>query len=582
MSKISNTTSYPTKENPLGTDYVIGTDDSSKETKTFTLQSIANLYSGSGAGTVTSVGLGGGTTGLIITSDTTNPITTTGTFTLSGTLALANGGTGLSSLGTRSQVMSVNAAATGLEFTDPKVIETIEANEAISKGDPLYIVSWNNGTSTAVVGKADASNSAKMPCVGLAQENLTQGATGEMMVVGLMDQVNVNAIPSSGSNPLVNDVIYVASGGGLTSIKPIGTNLIQNIAIVVNASAQGTLQITTIGRTNDLPNLPEGSIWLGNSNGVPSALGIGTNTYVLTSNGTTASWQSSSGTGTVTGTGTANTLSKWSTGGTGIEDSTITDTGSIVSIGNPTVLKGDGTTNGNASNLKLNCSNNNHYVEFIGPNHSGSPASYSITLPNKIATQSAVSGGRVLEVNSSGVGNWINTPAGSTAGHTIIDMADADTVTSAGGVNATYLMTTTVDSDFTASSIKLQFEQVPTTTTIEVGIYTYVEQGINSTTSNARLGHGSSNGSTTKRKVISLTADDGPGLALTAGTNYVVALRCVGGNSGSGVFAASGKLSNVDYAATIDGNPALPIELKTGEYGNTFTATAIRPALTIY
>jgi len=295
MAKISNTTSYP-NATPAANDYVIGTDiDDNNATKTFKLQEIANLYAGSGSGTVTSVGLDGGATGLTITSDTTNPITTTGTFTLGGTLAVANGGTGLSALGTRSQVMSVNNGATGLEFADPKVIETIEANENLVKGDPLYIVSWNNGTSTAVVGKADASDSNKMPCVGLAQENLTTGATGEMMVVGLMDQVDVNAIPSSGPNPLVNDVIYVASGGGLTSIKPTGTNLIQNIAIVVNASAQGTLQITAIGRTNDLPNLPEGSIWLGDSNGVPSALGIGANTYVLTSNGTTASWAAATG-----------------------------------------------------------------------------------------------------------------------------------------------------------------------------------------------------------------------------------------------------------------------------------------------
>jgi len=98
MAKISNTNTYPTKASPSSTDYVIGTDASSKETKTFTLQSIANLYGGSGSGTVTSVGLDGGTTGITITSDTTNPITTTGTFTLGGTLAVANGGTGLTSL----------------------------------------------------------------------------------------------------------------------------------------------------------------------------------------------------------------------------------------------------------------------------------------------------------------------------------------------------------------------------------------------------------------------------------------------------------------------------------------------------
>lgn len=519
MAKISNTITYPTKASPSSTDYVIGTDASSKETKTFTLQSIANLYSGSGSGSVTSVGLSAGTTGLIITSDTVNPITANGTFTLGGTLATTNGGTGLSALGTRSQVMSVNNAATGLEFTDPKVIETIEANEAISKGDPLYIVSWNNGTSTAVVGKADASNTAKMPCVGLAQENLITGATGEMMVVGLMDQIDVNAIPSSGSNPLVNDVIYVAAGGGLTSIKPTGTNLIQNIAIVVNASAQGTLQITAIGRANDLPNIPQGSIWLGDPNGVPSALAIGTNTYVLTSNGTTASWE-------------------LPTSGGAVDSVTTTDSTFI--------------------NLTPNSAT-------TGP----------VTVTANLSATGTASATTFLR----GDNTWA---IPGYAGHTIIDMADADTVTSAGGINAAYVMTTTVDSDFTASSIKLQFEQVPTTTTIEVAIYTYVEQGINSTTSNVRLGIGTSNGSTTKRKVITLTADDGPGLALTAGTNYVVALRCVGGNSGSGVFAASGKLSNVDYAATIDGNPTLPTELKTGETGNTFTATTLRPALTIY
>jgi hypothetical protein len=45
----------------------------------------------SGTGTVTSVALSGGTTGLTVTG---SPITTTGTITLAGTVAVANGGTG--------------------------------------------------------------------------------------------------------------------------------------------------------------------------------------------------------------------------------------------------------------------------------------------------------------------------------------------------------------------------------------------------------------------------------------------------------------------------------------------------------
>lgn len=49
------------------------------------------------SGTVTSVAISGGTTGLTFTG---GPITTSGTFTAGGTLAIANGGTGLTAFGT--------------------------------------------------------------------------------------------------------------------------------------------------------------------------------------------------------------------------------------------------------------------------------------------------------------------------------------------------------------------------------------------------------------------------------------------------------------------------------------------------
>jgi hypothetical protein len=59
-----------------------------------------------GVGTVTSVALSGGTTGL---SATGSPITTSGTFTLGGTLAVANGGTGVTtSTGSGSNVLSTS------------------------------------------------------------------------------------------------------------------------------------------------------------------------------------------------------------------------------------------------------------------------------------------------------------------------------------------------------------------------------------------------------------------------------------------------------------------------------------------
>jgi len=50
---------------------------------------------GGASGSVTSVAFSGGTTGLTVSG---SPITTSGTITLAGTLAVANGGTGASSL----------------------------------------------------------------------------------------------------------------------------------------------------------------------------------------------------------------------------------------------------------------------------------------------------------------------------------------------------------------------------------------------------------------------------------------------------------------------------------------------------
>jgi hypothetical protein len=64
-------------------------------------------------GTVTSVTVDGGTTGLTTSG---NPITTTGTITLAGTVNTSHGGTGLTALGTASQILGVNTGSTALEY----------------------------------------------------------------------------------------------------------------------------------------------------------------------------------------------------------------------------------------------------------------------------------------------------------------------------------------------------------------------------------------------------------------------------------------------------------------------------------
>lgn len=74
-----------------------GSFGSSTQVPTFTVDakgritSITNTTISAGSGSVTSVGLSGGSTGLSVTG---SPITTSGTMTLTGTLNIANGGTG--------------------------------------------------------------------------------------------------------------------------------------------------------------------------------------------------------------------------------------------------------------------------------------------------------------------------------------------------------------------------------------------------------------------------------------------------------------------------------------------------------
>jgi len=98
----------------------------------------------------------------------------------------------------------------------------------------------------------------------------------------------------------------------------------------------------------------------------------------------------------------------------------------ILNVQDTVIIKGNGSSA--AGSLRLNCSNNNHNVTIVGPAHT-SAVSYSITLPNTITTQSGVSGGRVLEVDASGVGKWIATPTGGGGSYQAGNGIDINTAT---------------------------------------------------------------------------------------------------------------------------------------------------------
>ena len=141
------------------------------------------------------------------------------------------------------------------------------AKETLDKGDPVYVSGYNNGEEKPEVLKADASDPTKMPVVGLAKVDASNN--DHIFVVAGGSFPNVDT--SNGlTSPEVGDVLYVASGGGYTNVKPTGTNLIQNVGVIGRVQQNsGEIVVSAIQRSNDLPNIQEGYYWVGDSNGVP-------------------------------------------------------------------------------------------------------------------------------------------------------------------------------------------------------------------------------------------------------------------------------------------------------------------------
>ncbi len=188
--------------------------------------------------------------------------------------------------GTAGQLLSSTVAGTSWidqntissgtsEVVDIQVKNISSANGGInlSKGDPVYIYGSVGASPRLLVDLADADSTAtnnlgdgKMPCVGLLDQDLTPNQEGTATVVGKLRNLITN--PIGGNIPSENDTVYVKSGGGLTLLKPTGsTNLIQNVGQVgrVSTSADGNIVVAALLRSNDVPNLTTGKIWVGSA-----------------------------------------------------------------------------------------------------------------------------------------------------------------------------------------------------------------------------------------------------------------------------------------------------------------------------
>ena len=152
-----------------------------------------------------------------------------------------------------------------------------QAGEALSKGDVVYISGISGNTT--VVSKADANDAAKMPAFGIASAAANLNASVDIYTFGRLSGLDTSAFSEG-------DELFVSTtAGALTSTAPTGeSSKLQKIAKVTRSHASaGSIFIMGAGRSNAVPNLDDGDIFIGNASN--QAVSVALDTSIVPENG---------------------------------------------------------------------------------------------------------------------------------------------------------------------------------------------------------------------------------------------------------------------------------------------------------
>ena len=151
--------------------------------------SITISSSSPGTGTVTSVDVSGGTTGL---TSSGGPITTSGTITLAGTLAVANGGTGSTSApGARTNLGATSVGSNLFTLGNPSAIRFLRVNadntvSALSDSDFRTAIGAGTGNGNGTVTGSTGSTDNR-----IIRADGTGGSTIQSSAIAIDDSGNV-------------------------------------------------------------------------------------------------------------------------------------------------------------------------------------------------------------------------------------------------------------------------------------------------------------------------------------------------------------------------------------------------------
>ena len=206
-----------------------------------------------GSGTVTSVAVSGGTTGLTVTG---SPITNSGTITVAGTLAVANGGTAGTTAATArvgllpsytsnaNKVLALNAGATDTVWIAASGSGDLLAANNLSDLTSVATAKTNLVLTAADVGLGSVTNNAQM--VGSNNlSDLTSTATAlTNLGLGTIATQAASAVAITGGSITGITPIVVADGGTGTATP--------SIVAGTNVTVSGTWPNQTINATGDV------------------------------------------------------------------------------------------------------------------------------------------------------------------------------------------------------------------------------------------------------------------------------------------------------------------------------------------
>lgn len=225
------------------------------------------------------------------------------------------------------------------DVTPRKVIETVKnKNGFMAKGTPVY-VSGSTGNALHVYA-ASASRADRMPATFVLDQDLNADEEGYGVLSGFINGVNTNSF-NEGDN------VYVGANGGYTNQRPSGSNLlVQKLGNVVKKAVNGSGVISGAGRSNDVPNIQQGYIWVGNADGVAKPFSTGS--FIKESE--TGSFAKTNVNNTFTGTQNFDNISVSGTGSFGYIESV---TGSAKIIGDAFIILNNDTPTERYAGIKV-------------------------------------------------------------------------------------------------------------------------------------------------------------------------------------------------------------------------------------